>query len=115
MHFGSNPKEELLGLFCISDSGQGLRSIKQHVGVFISTLRYFGATAELQHVEEAADPVRQHISVWLCTHGSAAIVSVSSNFSHETLFDSNNEPLVFLDDSFKKTAEHGWRPQFKQC
>lgn len=28
---GSNPKEELLGIFCISDSGQALRSIKQHV------------------------------------------------------------------------------------
>lgn len=108
MHFGSNPKEELLGLFCISDSGQGLRSIKQRVGVFfISTQRYFGATAELQHAEEAAAPVRQHISVWLCTDSSAANVSVSSDFSHETLFDSNNEPLVFLDYSFKKTAEHG--------
>lgn len=35
VHFGSNPKEELLGLFCISDSGQGLRSIKQHFGFFL--------------------------------------------------------------------------------
>lgn len=67
----------------------------------ISTLRYFGATAELQ--PEAAAPVRQHISVWLCTDRSAAVASVSSR---ETLVDSNNEPLIFPDYSFKKTAEH---------
>lgn len=31
VHFGSNPKEESLGLFYISDSGQGLRRIEHHV------------------------------------------------------------------------------------
>lgn len=108
VHFGSNSKE-VFGLFCISDSGQELRSIEQHV--FISPLRCFCLAATCG--QGCSFWKKTHFTRWLCPNSSTVWKCFCLTW-HEPLFDSNKENLVFLEHSFRNTPEESERLQFKQ-
>lgn len=68
LHFGSNPKEELLGNFCITSSVERIEkqeffSIAATIVKYILSvgiMRYFSATFELFHIDEDCSSWREN-------------------------------------------------------